>query len=35
MGLPTGPVRIPGEEIDQKQKEMIKQAAIQMGIIEK
>jgi 4-hydroxy-tetrahydrodipicolinate synthase len=35
MGLPTGPVRIPGEEINQKQKEMIKKAVIRMGLIKK
>jgi hypothetical protein len=34
MGLPSGPVRIPGEEINQKQKEMIKKAVIRVGLLE-
>jgi dihydrodipicolinate synthase/N-acetylneuraminate lyase len=35
MGLPAGPVRIPGEEINQEQKEMIKNAVIQVGLLKK
>lgn len=35
MGLPSGPVRIPGEKINHEQKEMIKQAVIRIGLLEK
>jgi len=33
MGLPSGPVRIPGENINEQQKEMIKKAIIQFGLL--
>lgn len=33
MGLPSGPVRIPGEAINKKQKEMIKKAVIRVGLL--
>ena len=33
LGLPSGPVRIPGEGIDQDQKEMIRKAVIQVGLL--
>lgn len=35
MGLPSGPVRIPGEEINDDQKRMIKDAVVQFGLLEK
>jgi dihydrodipicolinate synthase/N-acetylneuraminate lyase len=34
MGLPSGPVRIPGEKISREQKEMIKKAVIRIGLLE-
>lgn len=33
MGLPSGPVRIPGEKINEMQKERIKRAAVQIGLV--
>jgi 4-hydroxy-tetrahydrodipicolinate synthase len=33
MGLPSGPVRIPGEAINPQQKEMIKKAVVQVGLL--
>lgn len=34
VGLPSGPVRIPGEMINEKQKEMIRRAVIQVGLLD-
>jgi len=33
MGLPSGPVRIPGEKISREQKEMIKRSVIRVGLL--
>lgn len=33
MGLPSGPVRIPGEEISDLQKEMIREAVVRVGLL--
>jgi len=33
VGLPSGPVRIPGETLDRQQKEMLRRAVIQIGLL--